>query len=330
MNTDSIPLVKAAYKQQFVVAMVQNGLSPEYYLDRVGLPLHEQEDPESLIPVKPFYHLLNLISVEKNIPDFGAQVAQITPWHKVESLAPLINHSETLIALLTQFCQVAPSQRSHVKFSLEKASSGFWFAYSGKPLMVNDIQMELYRITSMIQLVQLAMGSAWYPDKIHLLMPTTKCVDSCELISKSEVSFAQRQSAIFIPEIALNIPVHLDISTSYQSNNQYDITAGFVDTLRNIIAIYMSNKHCTIALIAKAINMPIRTLQRRLRQYDLCFNDLLQQVKFDLAKEQLVNSTLTIAEIAFQLGYSSSAHFSHAFYRWADMSPSQFRKTLLW
>ena len=325
MKSNSIPLVKAAFKQQFVIAMINNGLSPDHYLEKVGLPIHDQDDPESLIPVRPFYHLINLIAINESIPDFGAQVAEITPWHKVKSLAPLISSSLNLEDLLIKFCAIAPSQRSHVNFLLEEDEAGMWFSYTGKAIMANDVQMELYRITSMIQLVQLATGSGWHPKQTQLMMSKTKNVQACDLISKSEISFSHNRSAISIPRILLKLPVRLDISVTHQDNAKYDIDADFVDTLRNIIAIYISNKSCKIDLIASAIGIPVRTLQRRLKHYNLCFSDLLNQVKFDIAKDRLTNSCLSIMEIAFQLGYTDPAHFTRAFHRWAGISPSQFR-----
>jgi len=57
MKDKSIPLTKAAYKKQFSRAMIKNGLSPEYYFEKVSLPTHPQENPESLLPVKPFWLL---------------------------------------------------------------------------------------------------------------------------------------------------------------------------------------------------------------------------------------------------------------------------------
>ena len=159
MKPKAIPLVKAAYKKQFAKAMLKNGLSPDYYFKKVNLPTHTQEDPESLLPEKPFWHLANLAAVDGEIPDFGAQTAQLTPWHKVESMMPLIRSRANLEDLLHTFCAIAPSQSSHVNFVLEQDEPELWFSYTGRPLIKNDIQMELYRVTCMIQLVQLAAGS---------------------------------------------------------------------------------------------------------------------------------------------------------------------------
>jgi len=127
MISKPIPLVKAAFKEQFSTAMLKNGIDPTIYFERVGLPTQELDDPESLIPLLPFRHLANIVAMEESIPDFAAQVAQYTPWHRVASLAPLISGSKTLNELLSTFCAIAPDQSSGVSFDFVKTDEFHWF-----------------------------------------------------------------------------------------------------------------------------------------------------------------------------------------------------------
>ncbi len=329
MKDKSIPLTKAAYKKQFSRAMIKNGLSPEYYFEKVNLPTHPQENPESLLPVKPFWLLANLVAFDAGIADFGAQIAQLTPVHKVESLIPLISNSTNLKDLLQSFCDSIPSQNTHARFATEHNKSELWFSYVGIPLMKNDIQMELYRMTCMIQLVQLATGSGWNPEQIELLMPANEIVKASSLISKSHITFSQARSGFPVPNILLNLPVNIEIPETIPTIRQYDINADFTRIIRHLIGIFISNKHCSIDEISRVTEIPVRTLQRRLKRHDTSFSELLNQAKFNLAKDRLKNSTSTITEISFQLGYSGPSHFNHAFHRWAGMSPSQFRADAL-
>jgi len=78
--------------------------------------------------------------------------------------------------------------------------------------------------------------------------------------------------------------------------------------------------------MAKAVNIPVLSIQRRLKQHGITFNKLLNQAKFDLAKNKLRNSSLLITEITFQLGYTDAAHFTRAFRRWAGASPREYRQ----
>jgi AraC-like DNA-binding protein len=49
-------------------------------------------------------------------------------------------------------------------------------------------------------------------------------------------------------------------------------------------------------------------------------------VRYELAREYLATSKLSIEEIAAMLGYSSPGNFTHAFKRWHGSPPRQYRQ----
>jgi AraC-like DNA-binding protein len=328
MSQHSIALMKSAYKHQFAVAMIKNGLSPDYYFRKFNLPTGVDEDPESLLPVKPIYLLSNYIAKNRRIKNFGAQAAALTPWHKISSLVPLIASSKNLGDMLEDFCKVASGQSSVVSFSLENQGANYQFCYTGSAPIHNDIQMELYRITGMIQLIQLAAGSGWRPEHIQLLMRKNSAPAACELLKQSKLTFSQVRSCISVPAILLRLPVKIEITANPYTSQRYDMKAEFVVTLRQIVTIYVCNGNCKIDTIADAIDIPVRSLQQRLQAKGLKFNDLLNQIKYSLAKYMLENSSLHIRQISSHLRYTDAAHFTRAFRRWAGISPSQYRANL--
>jgi AraC-like DNA-binding protein len=329
MGKSDIHLVKTAFHLQFKTAMESCGVSPDYYFKRVGLPT-EVSDPESLLPVKPLYHLVNIVAINENIPDFGSRVAELTPWHRVLSLGPLIQASADLKHLLEKFCEIASSQSSSVLFTLIDESSNYSFCYNNTLFYKGDIQMELYRITSMIQLVQLATGIQWRPETVRLEMAEIEITDACPLLATSEIAFSQPGSAISIPADLLQLPVHMDIPLSLKTddNIQADLYTGFDDAIDQIIKTYSVTKNTSIEEIAGIADTSVRTLQRRLKDKGLKFNDLLNRAKFIHARQKLQDTPMSIKEISESLGYSEPAHFSRAFKRWSGFSPTKFRKGL--
>lgn len=67
MKNAHIHLVKAALHAQFKTAMESCGVSTEYYFRRVNLPV-EVNDPEIMLPLKPFYHLINIVAIDEKMP----------------------------------------------------------------------------------------------------------------------------------------------------------------------------------------------------------------------------------------------------------------------
>lgn len=81
----------------------------------------------------------------------------------------------------------------------------------------------------------------------------------------------------------------------------------------------------TIERLAVQFGCSERTLRRHLEQCCTSYQQLLNEVRADLAKEYLVGTRLTVEEIAFRLGYSDSANFRRAFKRWTGTTPQHFR-----
>ena len=262
------------------------------------------------------------------MPDFGSFVAQTTPWHKVHSLGPLIEKSDNLHQLLETFCEIASGQSSIVNFTLIDHGSHFDFCYIDNPLYSFDIQMELYRITSMIQLIHLATGPRWLPATVRLNMPETSAVKVCPLLAESDIHFSQVDSAFSIPRELLCLPVQVDAPSveNLRSNIHGDLTTEITNAICQILNTYAVGTQIEIAEVARLTDMSVRTLQRRLKNHGLKFNDLLSQAKFEHAKQMLSDPEMSIKTVAESLGYSDPAHFTRAFRRWSGMSPSAFMK----
>lgn len=82
----------------------------------------------------------------------------------------------------------------------------------------------------------------------------------------------------------------------------------------------------TLAEVARALAVSERTLRRRLREYGTSYSELLQEVRRNSALTALVYSSLTVDQIAAQLGYTETTNFRHAFRRWLGDSPHAFRQ----
>lgn len=54
--------------------------------------------------------------------------------------------------------------------------------------------------------------------------------------------------------------------------------------------------------------------------------EYLINTRLDQAKVMLARTTKTIAEIAYEVGYSSSSSFNNMFVKRTDMSPRQYRQ----
>ncbi len=77
---------------------------------------------------------------------------------------------------------------------------------------------------------------------------------------------------------------------------------------------------------AQRFHMSARTLHRQLLKEDTSFKEIVENVSHHLAMEYLTDSSLSIQEIAYLLGYMDSANFRRAFKRWQGCPPSEYRE----
>jgi AraC-like DNA-binding protein len=97
---------------------------------------------------------------------------------------------------------------------------------------------------------------------------------------------------------------------------------------RAMTHVASSLPRCTDAgELARAMRMSTRTLQRRLEQEGTRFTLVLDRARLQVAKSLLVDPAVSLAEIAYRLGFADLATFSRAFKRWTGMPPGQWRRS---
>lgn len=77
--------------------------------------------------------------------------------------------------------------------------------------------------------------------------------------------------------------------------------------------------------LASKLSVHRRTLNRRLKAEGLTFQQILDDVRFEIARQMLGNTEMPIPEIAAALCYSEVSAFTHAFRRWTGTSPHRWR-----
>jgi AraC-like DNA-binding protein len=77
--------------------------------------------------------------------------------------------------------------------------------------------------------------------------------------------------------------------------------------------------------LAQQLNCSPRSLRRHLSHVGSSYQTLLDELRFERARQLLEHQELPIQQIAEIMGYSETASFRHAFQRWSGLSPSRFR-----
>ncbi|WP_310620054.1 AraC family transcriptional regulator [Flexibacterium corallicola] len=79
-------------------------------------------------------------------------------------------------------------------------------------------------------------------------------------------------------------------------------------------------------IIADKLQIHSRSLRRHLQSNGTSYQQILDSVREQLAKEYLQCTKMPMEEIAGLIGYSDTSNFRRAFKRWTQIAPSDFRK----
>ena len=78
--------------------------------------------------------------------------------------------------------------------------------------------------------------------------------------------------------------------------------------------------------VAKMLAMHRRTLNRRLKERGTTFQEVLDDVRLEVARQLLADRHIRVDDIAKALGYSSVSPFMRSFRRWTGTTPGQWRR----
>ncbi len=90
------------------------------------------------------------------------------------------------------------------------------------------------------------------------------------------------------------------------------------------------NRRVTLAEAAQVVHMPEASFSRFMKKRTgKTFTDSLNEIRVGHASRMLIDSTTTVAEIAYQCGFNNISNFNRIFKRKKRFTPNEFRATYM-
>jgi AraC-like DNA-binding protein len=112
------------------------------------------------------------------------------------------------------------------------------------------------------------------------------------------------------------------LETELQERNP---SADVGEQVKHTLKRSLAGKRPTLQHIARELRTSVRTLQRRLTDADITFQQLVEDTRRELAHHYLKHSAVELNETAFLLGYVDANSFFRAFHGWEGTSPGEWR-----
>jgi AraC-like DNA-binding protein len=97
------------------------------------------------------------------------------------------------------------------------------------------------------------------------------------------------------------------------------------EQVKGILKQQLPGRRPGIGDVARELRLSSRTLQRRLAEVGVTFQQLMQEARRELARHYLLHSSLELNETAYLLGYDDAHSFFRAFRDWEGSPPGEWR-----
>jgi AraC-like DNA-binding protein len=107
-----------------------------------------------------------------------------------------------------------------------------------------------------------------------------------------------------------------------------DQKATFAERVRSCLVEMLPSGRYSVESIANKLGLSTRTLQRRLREENLIFQNILDHIRESISKNYIRKSNYSNAEIGFLIGYEETNSFFRAFKSWTGQTPEEYRESI--
>lgn len=334
----SIPITRARHATNFAIALEQYGVPVEPELARSHLPeaIQETINGDVIVSAISMLDFAEKAALNQGILDLGFHAGTV-PVEGYGKFGKRVASSASLYDAIYTFCSEVRGECSEADYFLTQSGKSVWFCHG--PVGDNPFglqQHELYALSIMLQVIQLALGTEWHPARVRLQATNESALSGNDFLLNTKIEFGAPLTAIEFPRKFLARPLSSTRNktpTRHQMSGRDENTA--IQSNDPLVALHQLITSCiresnapTIESAAELVGVSKRSLQRFLRSKSTTYTGLVDQIRFNMALPLLNDDSVAITEIAYELGYSNVAHFSRAFRRITGMSPRAYRHVL--
>jgi len=308
----------------------QFGVDPASVLAEAGVKPETLADPAGRIAWESCARLLRVAAARTHCPHFGLHVGRGIRLAERGAPGELARNSPTVGAALQELVvDQHLNSEGALAFLLRKDDAldlGYatYVPFTESTKQIYDAGLA----ASMSHMLELC-GGDWNPSEVFF--PHSKPVDLAPYrrLFRAPVRF----NSTFC---ALRFPVHWQARKVVGADaERFRLARAMVEkadeptvldqTLRALRLLLLHGKSSG-ADVAQSLAMHRRTLNRRLKAAGVTFQQVLDHVRFAVAKELLQESDIALREIAIALGYANGVSLIPAFRRWTGTTPGAWRE----
>ncbi|MEO8303166.1 MAG: AraC family transcriptional regulator [Betaproteobacteria bacterium] len=297
-----------------------------------GLPLELFDDPDNLVPFRQGSRLLGLCADRTGCAHLGLLIGRQTPLESLGFVADLAKAApdvRSALRLLARYLTLSdgggllmPSEDAHV--------ATYRYALYEPGVERTEVVYDI-ALATVWNIVRALCGSQWLPREVRLMRSRPADVRPYRGFLRAPLRFDCDESAVVFDKAWLD--------TKLRSANQERLAAleGKARTLeaqgtgdlpaqvRRVLRRQLLLGSASMQDVAAELGLHQRTLDRKLKPQAISFRTLVDEVRYEVARQLLSDTAMPMIAIAHSLHFADASVFTRAFHRWAGVPPARWR-----
>jgi len=312
-----------------------HGLDIDALLTTTGLTTTELEKPGARFAAQQFAPLLEQLAQATSNPLIALRLGEITQPRMLGSTGFLMSSAATLQDAYQALIDYLPLLFEGAALQLEQTLEGSWLT-----LELNDSARKPteYFLACLANWPRWLTGHQVPIQRLELSFAAPDDPQAWQRFFAAEVQFAAPHNRLLLATDYLNLScldanaemhqLHREFADSLLSDSAQ--RSALIAQTRHLIRRQLAEGEGCVRReqIAEAVNLSLRTLQRKLGQLGTSFQEVYDQTRREQCLQLIQRGQLSFGEIAFRLGFSNQSAFQKAFKRWMGVAPSHYRAQL--
>jgi len=297
-----------------------------------GFDMHLFDDPDSRAPLAAMGKLLDGCATAARCPHFGVLVGQRVTTIELGLAGFVAKYARDVGTALRSLVANAPYLVSGASLVLTVAGPMATFEFTlAHGRFVGAGLIEDAAVTAMVSIIRQLSTPDWMPIEALFIHPEPAVRTGHARFFRAPVRFGTERNAIIFDRRWLDHAIgHADPELRTlllrEFRDELRSRPSFVEQVRHAMRPLIDARRCSVDAVAGTLGTRVWTMNRRLAEEGTSFRQLHDELRFELARRLLADTSLPLGDIAERLAFEQPAAFTRAFRRWSDRSPSEWRR----
>jgi AraC-like DNA-binding protein len=183
-----------------------------------------------------------------------------------------------------------------------------------------------------VKIIRELCSESWVPVEVTFAIARPVDIRPYEVFFRAKLIFEAAETAMLFDASWLKYPIENAQPELYRLLLK-DVDQAFIydrktfplDVLR-LTRTLIGTGQCSATKISTLLGLRPNAFYRKLSAHGTSFKQVVDEARFEMSKQLMLNTTMSLNQISARLEYSDITAFTRAFSRWSSMPPGEWRR----